>query len=184
MKTIVTALTAAVLGAWLVPALPVAAQKDKDTPKGSGDQKFVQEAAETDATEIALAQLAMKNAASGDVKAFAQHMIKDHTKSTEELMQIVSKKGFPAPKSVGDKPMTMVKKMADKKGAEFDKAYMKQMVEDHKKVLAKVQKASKDLQDPDLRAFAAKLVPVVSEHLRHAEMICNVVEKDTKGGGK
>ncbi|SPE57086.1 hypothetical protein SBV1_2630002 [Verrucomicrobia bacterium] len=54
-------------------------------------------------------------------------------------------------------------------GRDFDKAYAKDMVKDHKKDVKEFESAAKDLSDPDLRAWAQKTLPVLQEHLRMAQ---------------
>jgi putative membrane protein len=64
------------------------------------------------------------------------------------------------------------KKLEDKSGADFDKAYMDMMVKDHEKDVKEFEEASKDAEDSDLKAWAAKTLPTLQHHLEMA--------KDTK----
>jgi predicted outer membrane protein len=56
-------------------------------------------------------------------------------------------------------------------GAEFDREYMKQMVKDHEDAVSDFQKQSTRAKDPDIRAFAARTLPALQEHLRMAREI-------------
>ena len=56
-------------------------------------------------------------------------------------------------------------------GAEFDKAYAKLMVSSHKKKVSAFEKQSKDGTDAELKAFAAKTLPGVQEHLQMARAL-------------
>ncbi len=55
--------------------------------------------------------------------------------------------------------------MAKKSGKAFDKAYVNQMVDDHKKAVKLFEDASQNCKDPDLKAFAAKTLPTLKMHL-------------------
>ncbi len=50
--------------------------------------------------------------------------------------------------------------------AQFDKEYVTAMVEDHEKDVAKFRRMSQELQDADLRARAARMLPTLEDHLR------------------
>ncbi len=69
------------------------------------------------------------------------------------------------------KHMKTVQNLKKKQGADLDKAYMKEMVKDHKEDLKKFNSQAKDGKDPELKAFAAKTVPVLQEHLKLAQEI-------------
>jgi hypothetical protein len=60
-----------------------------------------------------------------------------------------------------------VQKLSNKKGADFDAAYAKQMKEDHTTTVALFQSATKS-SDADLAAFAKRTLPTVAEHKRMA----------------
>jgi putative membrane protein len=61
-------------------------------------------------------------------------------------------------------------------GADFDKTYAKAMVKDHKKDIKEFKKAGKDLNDPDLKAWAQKTSPTLEEHSRMAQEMENAVK--------
>jgi putative membrane protein len=73
-------------------------------------------------------------------------------------------------------------KMADKlsklSGADFDRAYMKHMVDDHVKDVAMFEKEAKNGKDADLKAWANKTLPTLREHLQMARDV------DMKVSGK
>jgi putative membrane protein len=57
-------------------------------------------------------------------------------------------------------------------GANFDREYMRMMVEDHTKALLLFQKGA-SLNDPDIKAYATKNIPIIKEHLQAANTILN-----------
>ena len=58
-------------------------------------------------------------------------------------------------------------------GDAFDKAYIKDMVLDHKKDIAEFEKAEKQVKNADLKSFIEKTVPVMKEHLEMVEKMAN-----------
>ena len=61
--------------------------------------------------------------------------------------------------------------MAKLRGAAFDRAYAKAMVEDHQEDLRVYQEEAASGTDPDVKAFAARQVPLLQEHLRMAQRL-------------
>ena len=53
-------------------------------------------------------------------------------------------------------------------GAAFDRAYMKAMVDDHVKDVSEFKKEAKSGTDPEVKAWAAKTLPTLEEHLKMA----------------
>jgi putative membrane protein len=176
MRSIVVTAAAAVLSCWLAPALPGAAQK------GEADQQFVKEAWEASTVEVTLGQVAMKNAASEEVKQFGKRMVDDHMKANGELLAIVNKNKIFSPKGVSKKHQEMMDRLSAKQGAAFDREYMKMMVDDHQMAVGKFEKATKELQDAELRGWAARTLPTLRDHLILAQKIEQKVS--AKEGGK
>jgi putative membrane protein len=88
------------------------------------------------------------------------------------------------PKELPEKQRKDVEKLSKLSGEEFDKAYMKTMVRDHKKDVKDFEKASKDLADADLKGWAAKTLPTLEEHLKLAEQTAGQTKQEGKEGGE
>jgi putative membrane protein len=140
----------------------------------SSDRKFMMEAAAGGMAEVAMARLATERASSDAVKQYAQHMIDDHTKANDELMQIASAKGVTLPTGPDAKHQALMAKMQALSGAAFDAEYIKNSgVKDHENMEKLFQKESTGAKDADARAFASKTLPAVQEHLRMAREMSN-----------
>ncbi len=154
------------------------AMSSSSTKLAMGDSHFMKDAAEAGMAEVQLGQLATQKATSADVKSFGQHMIDDHTKANDQLKQLAAQKGVTLP----DSPSMMQRHDTDRlsklTGAEFDRAFMDQMVKDHKKVVAEFDKASKGSKDSDVKSFASSTLPTLQDHLRMAQTL------DSTVGGK
>jgi len=68
--------------------------------------------------------------------------------------------------------------MEGKNGADFDRAFIEHAVKDHRKDISKFEKASRDLNDTDLRAFATESLPTLRSHLAEAERIAKSLGVD------
>lgn len=140
------------------------------------DRRFVERAAEGGMAEVALAQVARERATDPQVKAFAQRMAQDHGQANQALAQLAGTKGVELPKEPPRDARRDVERMgAMKPGPDFDRAYMKHMVDDHKKTVTEFGKASREARDPEVKAFAAKQLPTLENHLELAQTTYNAM---------
>jgi putative membrane protein len=99
---------------------------------GKQDLDFFEDAAQGGLLEVKLGQLAVKQAASDDVRKFGQRMVDDHGKLNARLMEIGhDRKGVAVPHELDKKHESVVDKLAQLGGAKFDREYMDMMVNDH-----------------------------------------------------
>jgi len=97
----------------------------------SPDAAFAIKAAQGGLAEVKLGQLAAEKASSPDVKAFGQQMIDDHTKANDQLKAVAESEGMTLPTDVNGKQQAMYDRLSKLSGAQFDSAYVKDMVMDH-----------------------------------------------------
>src|SRR5688572_13709892 len=140
------------------------------------DTEFAVAAAEGGMLEVQLAQLALTKATSPKVKEFAQSMVDDHSKANEELKSLAQTKNISLPATLSEKCQKDYNDLAEKSGADFDKAYSEFMVKDHKEDLNKFKKAADKAEDGDIKSWAAGKVPVLEHHLAMAESLEDAVE--------
>jgi putative membrane protein len=62
-------------------------------------------------------------------------------------------------------------KLSGLSGADFDREYVNMMVKDHEKDVKEFEKASTKAKDPDVRAWAAKTLPTLRDHLQQVRDI-------------
>lgn len=134
---------------------------------------FVKKAGEAGVAEVEMGKLGSAKATNAEVKAFAQRMVKDHTKANEQLTAAAKAKGLKVPTEPGIMHKGMKEKFehqsADK---DFNHDFMQQMVRDHESAVELFRTASADSTlDPDLRALAKKTLPTLEEHLADARKL-------------
>ena len=135
------------------------------------DKEFVSKAGMAGLAEVQMANLALQKALNADVKAFAQRMVTDHSKVNTELREFATAKGLALPAEVEGEHKNGLDHVSSLSGPEFDKSYMEHMVADHEKAVALFTTASTGATDPDLKAWAARTLPALQEHLRLAQTI-------------
>lgn len=145
------------------------------TAKGTVDDKtssFMNDAAKGGMTEVEVSKLAKDRAMNPRVKNFAEMMVRDHSAANDELKTIARQKNVMLPTDIGNK-QDDVNDLSKKKGADFDKAYMKMMVKDHKDVVDNFEKCAQNGTDPDVKTFASQKLPTLRMHLDSAKAIEN-----------
>jgi len=147
------------------------------------ERTFAHKAAIGGMAEVELGNLAQQKASNDQVKQFGARMVQDHGRANEELKQLASTKGLQLPTSLDSKHQKDMNRLQKMSGAQFDKAYMSHMVDDHKKDVSDFQKEANSGHDSDLKAFAAKTLPVLQEHLQLAQSTNDAVKKEKSSDG-
>jgi len=143
----------------------------RGVPARHDDRAFVLEAGPGGLAEVELGRLAAQKGQSADVKRFGQRMVSDHSKANAELKKLAASKGITLPAEMNAEQKAERDKLAKLSGPEFDREYMSLMVEDHNKDVAAFQEEAKDGSDPDIKSFAAKILPTLQEHQRMSKEI-------------
>ncbi|WP_051243433.1 DUF4142 domain-containing protein [Azohydromonas australica] len=134
------------------------------------DRNFMEQAAQNGHAEVEASKLALSKSGNDKVKTFAQKMVDDHTKTNEELAALATSKGVKLPTEPSAVQKSKAKAMGTLDGARFDRQYADEMgVKAHQDTLKMFQKAASGAKDPDVKAFAAKTVPALEEHLKMSQ---------------
>ena len=103
------------------------------------DNDFVRDVALKNMAEIELSRMALDKAASPQVKAFAQMMIEAHGAAGEKLKNLVSAQPIEWPAELDDQHREAAAELGRKQGVDFDRDYIKAMVEGHENFAAKLE---------------------------------------------
>jgi len=159
----------------IIKSEPAKPPSDKgDSVVTGGDLAFMNDAAPGGMAEVELGKLAASKAQNAEIKAFGQRMVEDHTKANDELKALAAQKKVMLPPDVLPVHKQAMEKLSKLSGADFDREYVKEMVEDHEKDVAAFENVSKTAADADVKAFASKTLPTLKMHL---EMIKAMADK-------
>lgn len=135
------------------------------------DRKFMQEAAIGNEAEIQLGQMAQQKAASPEVKSFGERMIKDHSSADDKLKNIAQSQHISLPVALDPQHKNQAAALSRLSGPQFDKEYVKLMVQEHSKDVSKFQQEAAQAHDDTVKQFAAGTLPVLQSHLNEAKQI-------------
>ncbi len=137
----------------------------------SADRDFIQTVAKGGMAEVALGELAGRNASDEAVKKFGRRMVEDHGKANQELAQLAKGKGVEVPKDLDRSHKSTMDRLAKLQGDAFDRAYVEEMVQDHRKDVKDFERQAVRGKDLSLKEWAGKTLPTLREHLREIENI-------------
>jgi putative membrane protein len=127
-------------------------------------EDFLKAASQGGTAEVELGKIAASKAQNPEVKKYGQMMVDDHSKANTELKALAVTKKITLPADLGSHRST-IEDLKQLTGAAFDKAYVEAMLDDHEEDVAAFQKQADSASDPDIKAFAAKTLPVLKKHL-------------------
>ncbi len=147
------------------------------TQRGSAaDREFISQMAIAGITEVHLGRLALKQAASNDVKAFGQMMVDEHTQANDELAKITKQMGMTPAAQVDKTHKLLIDKLTKLSGASFDRDYLAEMVKGHQEVADALRKRAGEQPDTMLSQWAALTLPAVEHHLQRAQELQGAIK--------
>jgi putative membrane protein len=141
------------------------------------DSEFLVEQAEVNLAEIEIGKLAQTKGTNPEVKKFGKMLVDDHTKAASEVNALAQAKNFTIPTSLTEDGQEEYKKLNEKSGADFDKKFADMMIDGHEKAINKLEKASKDAKDADVRTWASNNIAGLTAHLEHAKLLKQNLDK-------
>jgi putative membrane protein len=133
-------------------------------------EDFVAEAATSDMFEIESSKLAIERADPA-TKTFAQQMVADHTKTSDELKALVSSGKVKAavPAAMTSSQQSMLEKLKGLQGEDFTKQYHSDQEDVHEDAVDLFKRYGDEGENADLKAWAATTRPDLEHHLMMAK---------------
>lgn len=147
------------------------------------DRLFAAAAAASDLAEITSSQMALQQAGSEEVRRFAQQMVQDHTKSSQQLQGMARSRQMSLPREMDVKDQAAIGQLSALRGAEFDREYAKLQLVSHLCAVSLFKNEAQRGQDPDLKGMASQLLPRLQEHLNMARQLPGATEAMQGSGG-
>jgi putative membrane protein len=98
-------------------------------------------------------------------------MVTDHTAANTQLQQIAKQADIDLPSQPSGKDATEEQKLRGLNGTAFDQAYAQGQLRDHQETVELFKKEASSGEDPALKAFAQKTLPILQQHLQMAEAL-------------
>ncbi|MDQ0068486.1 putative membrane protein [Variovorax boronicumulans] len=122
--------------------------------------------------EVQVSRLAMNRANSGSVQDYARTLVDHHTRANNELIALLRAKGIKPPDMIPRDKRVKLDRLSSVPARQFDRMYIQTVgIEDHEADIAVFERASREVADPELHAFAQKTLPVLRSHLDAARSL-------------
>jgi putative membrane protein len=133
-------------------------------------EDFVKEAAISDMFELQSSKLAEEKG-TAEEKRFAGQMITDHTKTTNELKNLVEggKVKAQIPTKLDTSHQSKLDKLKNASGKHFSSDFNSDQVTAHKDAVSLFERYAKSGDNPELKGFAGKTLPTLRHHLEMAQ---------------
>jgi putative membrane protein len=103
------------------------------------DDAFVRDVALKNRQAIELSHLALDKTSNPDIKSFAQRMVDDHRAAEDKLKSVVAGQAIDWPDQLENKQRDIADKLANTQGVDFDREYLKAIIDGHQDLTAKLE---------------------------------------------
>jgi putative membrane protein len=135
------------------------------------DREFLEQAVQSNLTEIELGNLAKARATNPTVKAYADMMVMEHTTAHTDLKNRAAAKKLTIKDVLNDENKTKRDNLNKLSAADFDRAYMRSQVADHQVTAGKFATQIDQGTDAELKLYAQQYKPNIDKHLSEAQGI-------------
>lgn len=146
--------------------------KDSQSSRGevsTMDRTFIEEAAIGGLFEVRSAQLALERSDDPQIKQIASMILEDHQKANQELEAIARRKGIAAPQRLSQRYQEMFDQLQNAQGAQFGREFQDVQEKAHEDAIRLFERQAREGQDPDLKSFAERTLPVLRKHMDHVQ---------------
>jgi putative membrane protein len=133
-------------------------------PIAGSDREFLIEAAKTGLAGAEASQLVAERSTDPAVRSFAERLLTDLAEKNDELAHLAALRGLTLPAAPGADKGALVARLRGLGGAALDRTFLEELVSSHAAAIDLYEREAKVSEDPDLKAFAAKTLPLLREH--------------------
>jgi putative membrane protein len=134
----------------------------QDVPDAQG---FADTAASANMFEIQSSELALDADVGEETRAFAQHMIDDHTAAGEKMKMAAAEAKVTPATAMMTKEQGLLEALQDADGDEFEQLYLTDQLAAHEDAVKLFKTYSEQGEPGPLRDFAGATLPTLEEHL-------------------
>jgi len=140
------------------------ANEEKFDKAAEKDAQFVVDQVSGNYAEVKLAQLAQQKSTNTEIKSIAAMLESDHTAVLNDLKSFATKKNISVPAEESQDAKDKIQKLNEEQSPAFDKKWCDELMDKHVKGIKTYEDASTNLEDPELKSWAANLVPKLKMH--------------------
>ena len=155
----------------LVPAAAFA-----DSPRD-----FLTKAAQGDNGEIMLGRMAQQRAENPGVRDFGRTLVNDHYQARGDVERTAQRMRIYLDRGMAQAAQDERNRLQGLRGGEFDREFVRYMVEDHQNDIRDFRNEARESQDPASQ-LARRQLPTLQKHLDMAMALNNQIQRDVGYG--
>lgn len=161
---------------WMMSSLALAAfvvnaRAADDNTRATSDADFLVKSTVCNHCEVKLSEHAAKNATDPKVKEFAQKIAKEHADAADNLSKEAKRMKVAVVAGTEKDTKEKMDRLTKLNGADYDKEYMRMMIEAHQNAIKLFDSEANNGSDADLKKFATTMIPTLKKHLEEAQSI-------------
>jgi putative membrane protein len=132
------------------------------------DAEYISEAYSNGLYEIEAAKHAKQYAVAQQTRDLAGELITAHVKLNDQLKALAQSKQVSLQQTLTADQLDDIKELSEKKGVEYDKEYLDEVIEEHKEYISDFEKAADKSNDADVRKLFSESISHLRAHLDKA----------------
>lgn len=146
----------------------------QDAPPASDPAQFAALAASANQFEIDSSQIVLQNGQIDTVRAFAEHMVQDHTAAGEKMKAAAEKDGVTPPAEMAPEMQAKLDQLKSVEAPQVDEVYLTMQVTAHDEAVALFESYASNGTEGALRTFAEETLPTLREHQAAVQALVKV----------
>lgn len=133
------------------------------------DKRFLGQVTQASLLNIEMGKLAQEKSSSDAVKEFGKKMISDHERGLSIFKKVADRDGVTVDAQLDSKHKERLDKLAKLSGAEFDRAYIKDQLKAHQRMVSYFQSEADNSTESIASKMANNMLPAVQKHLNETK---------------
>lgn len=157
---------------------------DAPLPPARTAAGFVSRVALNDLYEVESGRIAVQRSSNNDVKRFAETMVGDHTRTSNEVRAVVAQQGVQAslPTTVEERRRNLINYLNSATAEDFDDRYIDQQIQAHEEMSAMLRDYAASGDNEALRQWANRTAAAIENHLQMARGLKGAPTAEAGGG--
>ncbi|PKN35810.1 MAG: hypothetical protein CVU61_01315 [Deltaproteobacteria bacterium HGW-Deltaproteobacteria-19] len=151
--------------------LGMAIADDSNRSLPEPDRSFIRQAAKDSLWHISLGELALKQAAGGNIRKYGEDMILGNRRIQADIQSLAKKKGVDLEIDQDPLQNQTLEHLSREPGAGFDRQYISLMIDEQEKSERLYREEADHGQDRETRGFAGGVLPWIDTQLKRARDI-------------
>lgn len=151
-----------------------ACSENDDESTGSdytATEDFLKMVSASDLFEITAGMMAEDQGESSEISSFGQKLVHIHTRTNAALEEIARRKGIQLPDEMTADRKSLVNRLGEKEGAEFDQAFAEAQITALQEIINLYEQGDKQITNPEVQGFINQILPVLREHLAEIQNV-------------